>query len=181
MTDSSPQSRFQDVADAARDRLARALGDRPKITVQVGHCGQSIGASELAREVAARFGGTATVITAGCDGACFAAPTVIVSSHSGRTRRLERVSPDDLEPIARALNDDLSPSASSGGADFIAAQNRIALDGCGTLDAESIDDYLANDGYSALAKRSSPIQATSYSKSRTPVSGDAEERTFPPD
>ena len=151
MTDSSPQSRFQDIADAARDRLARALGDGPKITVQVGHCGQSIGASELAREVAARFSDTATVITAGCDGACFAAPTVIVSSHSGRTRRLERVSPDDLGPIARALDDDLSPSASSGGADFIAAQNRIALDGCGTLDAESIDDYLANDGYSAFA------------------------------
>ena len=151
MTDSALQSRFQDIVNAASDRLLGATDGKPNITVQVGHCGQSIGASELAREVAARFRGAATVITAGCDGACFAAPTVIVSSHYGRTHRLERVSPDDLEPIARALNDDLSTGAPTGAADFIAPQHRIALDGCGTLDAESIDDYLAHGGYSALA------------------------------
>ena len=160
MTDSALQSRFQELVHSARDRLARALGDRPKITVQIGHCGQSIGASELAREVAARFRDTATIVTAGCDGACFAAPTVIVTSRSGHTRRLERVSPDDLESVTRALSDEPSPGAPNGGADFIAAQHRIALDGCGTLDAESIDDYLANGGYAALAKalRSDPTE-----------------------
>ena len=145
------ESRFQQIADAARERQAQAAKGRPRITIQVGHCGASIGASELAQEVASHFSDTAQVITAGCDGACFAAPTVIVASRSGHTRRLERVSPDDLQPIARAL-DDLSPDAQTDSANFISAQNRIALDGCGTLDAESIDDYLANGGYSALAK-----------------------------
>ena len=146
------ESRFQQIADAARDRQAQAANGRPRITVQVGHCGASIGASELAREVTSRFHDTAQVITAGCDGACFAAPTVIVASRSGHTRRLERVSPDDLQPIARALNDQIDADAPAEGDDFIAAQNRVALDGCGTLDAESIDDYLASGGYSALAK-----------------------------
>ena len=148
MTD---ESHFQAIADAARDRLAVAQ-DRPKIAVQVGHCGQSIGASELARAVSNRFSDAANVITAGCDGACFAAPTVIVTSRSGRAHRLERVSPDDLEPIARALDDDVSPTASTDGADFIASQRRVALEGCGTLDAESIDDYIVRGGYSAFAK-----------------------------
>ena len=158
MTDSALQSRFQELVRSARDRLVGARGDRPKIIVQVGHCGQSIGASELARQVAASFRDTATVVTAGCDGACFAAPTAIVTSHSGRAYRLERVSPDDLEPIARALNDETGADNPTDGADFIADQHRIALDGCGTLDAESIDDYLAIGGYSALAKvlRSAP-------------------------
>ena len=152
MTDSALQSRFQELVASAHDRRARATQGKPKITVQVGHCGQSIGATEIAREVAVRFSDVATVITASCDGACFTAPTVIVTSHSGHTHRLERVSPNDLEPIARALNDDLSSGAPNGGAGFIAAQHRIALDGCGTLDAESIDDYLTHSGYSALAK-----------------------------
>ena len=160
MTDSALQSRFQELVSSARDRLACTRGDRPKITVQVGHCGQSIGASELVRQVAARFQDTATVVTAGCDGACFAALTVMVTSRSGRTHRLERVSPNDLEPIARVLNDELSLNAPAHGADFITAQHRIALDGCGTLDAESIEDYLARGGYSALAKalRSDPLE-----------------------
>lgn len=149
MTD---ESRFQDIVRAARDRLAHAANGKPKITVQVGHCGQSIGASDLAREVATRFSDAATVVTAGCDGACFAAPTVIVTSRSGHTHRLERVSPNDLEPIARALDDETGADNPTGGADFIAAQRRIALNGCGTLDAESIDGYLASGGYSALAK-----------------------------
>ena len=151
MTDTALQSRFQELVVSARDRVERAAQNRPKITVQVGHCGQSIGASELAREVTARFRDTATIVIAGCDGACFAAPTVIVTSRSAHTHRLESVSPYDLEPIARALDDETDADMTAA-ADFIAAQHRISLDGCGTLDAESIDDYLTNDGYTALAK-----------------------------
>ena len=158
MTDVSLQSRFQDLVDAARDILNRTVGDGPKVTVQVGHCGASIGAAELAHAVAARFQDTATVTTAGCDGACFAAPTVLVTSRSGQTHRLECVSSDDLEPIARALEDDVGSDAQLNAADFLAAQRRIALDGCGSLDAESIDEYIADGGYAAFAQalRSDP-------------------------
>ena len=152
MTDAPSQTRFQEIVNSARDRLSLARSDRPKITVQVGHCGASIGASELARAVTERFSDTATVIVAGCDGACFAAPSVTVTSESGHVHRLERVSHDNLENIARALNDDVSADTPTDGADFIAAQHRIALQDCGFMDAESIDDYLAHGGYSALAR-----------------------------
>ena len=152
MTNASIQSRFQAIVNSARDRLIRALDDRPKIIVQVGHCGASIGASEVARAIAERFSDRATVITAGCDGACFAGPAALVTSHTGKVRRIERLSVGDLELVSRALDDDLSADKPTGGGDFIAAQQRIALEGCGTLDAESIDDYLSHDGYSALVK-----------------------------
>ncbi len=152
MTDTSLQSRFQDIADAAHERIQRAHRGKPRVTVQVGHCGTAIGASELALNIADRFSDTATVITAGCDGACFAAPTVLVTTRSGHTRRLERVSASDLEPIARALDDDTSVDAPPEAADFLAAQHRIALDGCGSLDADSIDDYLEHGGYSAFVE-----------------------------
>ena len=151
MTDVSLQMRFQDLVGLARDRLSVARAGKPSVTVQVGHCGASVGASELAAAITDRFRDTATVVIAGCDGACFAAPTVIVTSRSGHTHRLERVSPADLEPIARVLNDKTGADTTIA-PDFITAQQRIALDGCGTLDAESIDDYLVHGGYSALAR-----------------------------
>ncbi len=152
MTDIAIQSQFQDISDVARDRIEGGCRDRPRVTVQVGHCGTAIGATELALEVAARFGDTVTVVTAGCDGACFAAPTVLVTTSSGHTHRLERVSPSDLEPVARALNDDTSADNIADAIDFLDAQHRIALDGCGSIDAGSIDDYLAHGGYSAFVK-----------------------------
>lgn len=151
MTDASLETRFQELVSLARHRLSVARAGKPSLTVQVGHCGASVGASELADAITDCFRDAATVVIAGCDGACFAAPTVIVTSRSGRTHRLERVSPADLEPIARILSDETGADTTAA-ADFITAQQRIALDGCGTLDAESIDDYLARGGYSALAR-----------------------------
>ena len=151
MIDSSLQTRFQELVSSASKRLSEVRTGKPLVTVQVGHCGASVGASELADAVRHRFGDMATVVTAGCDGACFAAPTVIVTLRSGHIHRLERVSVTDLESIARALNDETGADNPTG-ANFITAQHRIALDGCGTLDTESIDDYLAHGGYSALVK-----------------------------
>ena len=45
-----------------------------------------------------------------------------------------------------------SAGSPSSAAKFIESQHRLTLDGCGSLNSESIDDYLARGGYSALAK-----------------------------
>ena len=152
MTNSSIQSHFQELVDSARDRQTLTRVNRPTVTVQVGHCGISIGASEFARAVADRFGDTTTVTTAGCDGACFAGPAALVTSMSGQTYRLECLSLDNLECIASALDDDTTQLPSPTAVDFLHSQRRVSLEGCGLLDAESIYDYLAHGGYSALAK-----------------------------
>ena len=152
MTDAPLQTRFQEIVNSVRDRLSLARSDRPKIAVQVGHCGASIGASEVAHAVAERFSDTASVITAGCDGACFAGPSVVVTSKSGHVYRLDYMEPDGIGRIERALEDDVLIVHPTAAEDFIGYQHRIALENCGFLDAESIDDYFAHGGYSALVK-----------------------------
>ena len=151
MTDSTLQARFQDLVDAARDRIQRALSGKPQIIVQVGHCSTAVGATELPSVIRNQYGGRASITVSGCDGACFAAPTVLVQCRSGDFIRLERVDSSDLRRVGMALRSE-SPGAPSSAARFVESQHRVTLDGCGWLDAESIDDYLAHGGYSALAR-----------------------------
>ena len=151
MTDPTLQSRFQDLAAAARERVQRTLRGRPQIIVQVGHCGTAVGASELPDAMRKQYGGRASITVSGCDGACFAAPTVLVQCRSGDFIRLERVDSSDLRRVGMAMRSESAGSPSSA-AKFIGSQHRLTLDECGSLDAESIDDYLASGGYSALAK-----------------------------
>ena len=151
MADSTLQTRFQDLVDDARVRIQRALSGKPQIIVQVGHCGAAIGASELPDAIRKQYGGRALITVSGCDGACFAAPTVLVQCRSGDFIRLERVDSSDLRRVGMALRSGV-PGAPSSAARFIESQHRITLDGCGSLDADSVDDYLARGGYSALVK-----------------------------
>ena len=147
----SASSRYESIAEAARERLSALRGGKPRIVVQVGHCGASAGASDLPDAIRAQFGGRASVSVAGCDGACFAAPTVLVECRSGEFARLERVNADDLRRVGMALRAEV-PGEPSSAARFVEAQTRVTLDGCGEMDAESIDAYIANMGYSALAR-----------------------------
>ena len=151
MTNSTPVSRFQELVDAARERVQRTLRGRPQIIVQVGHCSASVGASDLPDAIHEQYGGRASITVAGCDGSCFAAPTVLVQCRSGDFIRLERVDTNDLRRIGMALRSE-SPGAPSRATKFIESQHRLSLEGCGNLDAESIDDYLAHGGYSSFVK-----------------------------
>ena len=157
MTDSTLRTRFQDLVDAARDRIQHKVGGRPQIIVQVGHCSTAVGATELPDAIRNQYGGRASIAVSGCDGACFASPTVLVQCRSGDFIRLERVESSDLRRVGMALRSE-SLGAPSSATRFIESQRRVTLDGCGSLNADSIDDYLARGGYSALVKalRSDP-------------------------
>lgn len=151
MEDREPNSRLDVLTESALQRLEASRGQKPRIVVQIGHCGASVGAVELADAVRSQFSGRASVTVAGCDGACFAAPSVLVECRSGDFIRLERVRADSLRQVGIALRAE-SASELSSADDFIASQRRIALEGCGLLDAESIDEYLAEGGYSAFVR-----------------------------
>ena len=147
-------SSWRAISDAARAREDAAASRR--VVVQVGHCGVSVGADEIAPALRERLGGGGAALTvAGCDGACFAAPSVLVRNAAGGWTRIERADASErgVERIVAAMEsggagaDDDAESAR-----FLSAQSRIALDGCGEMDAESADGYLARGGYSALAK-----------------------------
>ena len=150
MTDRAIQSRLDVLVESARLRVSASHGHKPRIVVEVGHCGVSVGASELPPAIRQQYGRRASVIVSGCDGACFAAPSVLVECRSGDFIRLERVSAADLRRVGMALRAP-SPSAPSSADLFIESQRRITLDRCGSIDAESIDEYLVRGGYSALS------------------------------
>ena len=159
MNEGTAARSWRSAADAARSRLAESRREgESRAVVQVGHCGVSVGADGIAPALRERLGGggEARVTVAGCDGACFAGPTVLVQDAAGAWTRIERAdaSPDGIDRIIAAMES----GGAGGGADgsesarFLSAQRRIALEGIGEMDADGIDDYLSRGGYSALAK-----------------------------
>ena len=150
MTDSDIHSRLSELVDSAELRVNGAGREKPRIIAQVGHCGVSAGASEIALAIREQYGGRAKIVVAGCDGACFAAPSVLAQRRNGEFVRLERVDASDLRQVGMALRSESSGAPSAADL-FVSSQRRITLAGCGWMDAESMDEYLTSGGYSALA------------------------------
>lgn len=104
----------------------------------------------------------AKVVMTGCFGLCAKGPIVIVYPEG---TFYAHVTPDDVDEIINThliggktvdrivyhdQNNVKSESLYSTG--FYAKQNRVALRNCGVIDPECIDEYIAMDGYQALAK-----------------------------
>ena len=133
----------------------------PRVIVQVGHCSQSVGATQVAEALRFALSGNTGVslIIAGCDGACFAAPQVLVTNPSGDTQRHTNVSLDDIPVLIEFLIPDNTaqqqhPLLVKGGrgnlASFFIPQTRLLLSRCGSIDPSSINEYIAASGYSGL-------------------------------
>ena len=132
-----------------------------RVIVQVGHCSQSVGATQVAEALRSALSGNTGVslIIAGCDGACFAAPQVLVTNPSGDTQRHTNVSLDDIPALIEFLIPDNTaqqqhPPFVKGGsgdlASFFIPQTRLLLSRCGSIDPSSINEYIAASGYSGL-------------------------------
>jgi NADH-quinone oxidoreductase subunit F len=131
---------------------------RPRITVGMSSCGIAAGArtvfETMRAEVQAR-GLAWSVDPTGCIGACHAEPLVEVRSAEG-TRHLygnvdeagaRRIVESHIAggtPVPELLIPEDYP--------YLARQKRIVLANCGLINPESIDEYIARDGYAALAK-----------------------------
>lgn len=103
------------------------------------------------------------VIKTGCFGLCAEGPIVVVYPEG---TMYVRVSPADVKEIVeehlvkgRAVQRLLAGhdktaevSQSLDNIEFFTRQKRIALRNCGVINPECIDEYIARDGYSALAK-----------------------------
>ena len=97
----------------------------------------------------------------GCMGMCYNEVLVEVSSpEHGRVfygnvtpNKLDRIIEEHIiggQPVTEWIV--LADWMKTEGSDFLAKQVRIVLRNCGTIDPESIDDYLAAGGYEALRK-----------------------------
>jgi NADH-quinone oxidoreductase subunit F len=149
-TTGSPAARF---AIIRRDAERRRTGAR--LAVGVGSCGAAVGARETVaalEEGNARRGLPFTVVAAGCNGMCWAAPTVEVL-RDGRPRltaggvTAERV-PHFLDAVAAST--ELDAFAVDPG--VLAAQRRVVLERCGMADPDAIADAIRHGTYAAFAR-----------------------------
>ena len=104
------------------------------------------------------------VVRTGCFGLCAAGPVVIVYPEG---TFYSRVRPEDVDEIVsehlmkgrivqhlvyKDKNHEEEHHMSLENIEFYKKQKRIALRNCGVIDPENIDEYIAFDGYKALAK-----------------------------
>ncbi len=132
------------------------------ITVKVGQgsCGISAGAAKVynALESAIRADTLdVSLSVTGCIGMCYLEPIVDIYSEYGELTRLVRVAEKDVDSIIGYLKSGDAEKISTlivspEDEHFLASQTRIALRGCGVINPNEIDDYIANGGYSALKK-----------------------------
>ena len=149
---------YAQLHEAAQASLAAST----RVIVQVGHCSQAVGATQVAEALQAELSGHSGVelIIAGCDGACFAAPQVIVTTPSNNIQRYSQVSVGDVAELTATLTSGNTPQQTEhppfvkGGRgdldSFFTAQTRLLLTRCGYIDPTSINEYIALGGYRGL-------------------------------
>ena len=127
---------------------------KPRIAVQVSHCSSSVGAVQVFEALVTHAPSHTYVVTAGCDGACYDAPRVVITTPDGTRRVLGGVRVEDVEHIvkSRVARVEGVSDTRKGSSDLFAGQHRLALDACGEIDSSSLDEYLLTDGYIGLAK-----------------------------
>jgi len=132
---------------------------KARIVVGEGSCGLAAGAGEVFTALEKRLSPEtdASLSITGCVGACFLEPIVDVYDGQGALHRCVHVTPENADTIVSAVETGdysllneivIQPEDES----FLTKQTRIALRHCGIINPESIDDYLAADGYDALEK-----------------------------
>jgi len=126
-----------------------------RIVIGEGSCGIAAGAQKVRSALEALI--PEEIGSTGCIGMCYLEPIVDLYEGKDLVRRLVRVSDKDAEAIAEAVKTgDLSKvdaiTIQSEDEDFLNKQTRIALRHCGLIDPNSLEDYMANDGYEGLKK-----------------------------
>ena len=162
-----------------REDPLRNGSKRIKVTVHKGTCGIAAGAQKvhdtISEQILAAGFGDLLLTTSGCMGICCREPLMTVEEKGKDTVVYERLTADTTRKIfsehlmggsvqrefvmARGREKDTATDAISlvdiphlKETPFFKKQRTIALRNRGLIDAESIDEYIARDGYQGLAK-----------------------------
>ena len=161
---------FQAIRDeAAERRRAFREASGPKIHIGMATCGIASGALETRKafeDVLAERDIQARIHAVGCIGHCYAEPVVVIEAPGfppilyhqvtpGKARMLVKSFLEDGDPLFEHVlgateENELIPSVM----DFprFNREERVVMEKCGRIDPEDIYDYIAEDGYTALAK-----------------------------
>ncbi len=133
-----------------------------KVVVGLGTCGIAAGAEETYKAITQKLPpGSVQLTKTGCIGMCYQEPLVELRMDDGSRFLYGKVTGDRVE---RIINEHLKQgktipewivwSNNGVGSDksYIDRQHRIVLRNCGHINPESIEEYLAVDGYKAIEK-----------------------------
>ena len=130
------------------------------IKVGLATCGIAAGGREVYDALSTKLGGKGLNVElkqTGCMGMCYNEVQVEVSSPQGEHVFYGRVTPEKVDRIieehligGQPVAEWVIPGEEID--NLLAKQKRIVLRNCGIIDPESIDDYLAADGYKAIEK-----------------------------
>lgn len=129
-----------------------------KVVVGLGSCGIAAGASKVYDNLKDEINNKGLDIDleiTGCVGACHLEPIVDIYDDEGHFDRYVKVSADKvLELLDLALKKEKMNELEISDTDKEALnrQVRIAIENCGKIDPENIDEYIAVGGYKALEK-----------------------------
>ena len=126
-----------------------------KILVGYGSCGAAAGADEVYKELKpwAKEHDIPLAKT-GCIGLCYLEPIVDVYDDDHSMRRFVRVDASEMDAFFEALEhpEEKEMLISEEHQKAWENQLQIVTGNCGSIDAESIDDYIAHEGYEGLKK-----------------------------
>lgn len=127
-----------------------------RILLGYGSCGIASGANDVLKGLSSVLSDTSYEIEkVGCNGLCFAEPIVEIITDSGESILYGRLNEKSAVELAQSVVDGKptdSNRLSQEDMRFLEGQKRIVLSGCGKVDPESIDSYMADGGYTALRK-----------------------------
>lgn len=140
---------------------SQMVGSRPvEVRVGLASCGLAAGAAPVNEALVRALEPHGVPVKAtGCIGMCHAEPLVEVIGADGERFLYGKVTPDRVariveghivggEPVTEWL--EIGGPISTG--HYLEKQQRIVLRNCGTIDPDSIDDYVKAGGYAAIAK-----------------------------
>jgi NADH:ubiquinone oxidoreductase subunit F (NADH-binding)/NADH:ubiquinone oxidoreductase subunit E len=145
----SPGARFSALKREAERRRTGA-----RLAVGVGTCGLAVGAAdtlEALRLESQRRGLPWTVVAAGCNGMCWAAPVVQALRDGKPPVTAAPITADTVPRFLHALSAAMSHEFGVA-TDWAAPQRRILMERCGVADPYDIADALRHGAYDTLAR-----------------------------
>jgi len=128
-----------------------------RVTVGMGSCGIAAGASEVFDKLTLGLADRSDcpVTVTGCIGTCYLEPIVNVID-GDNVQTFVHVHDEAADEIIRYAkgqdNKAMDYAMLQEDIDIQNAKQFVALVNCGNIDPESIDDYIARDGYKAIEK-----------------------------
>jgi NADH-quinone oxidoreductase subunit F len=145
----SPGARFSALKREAERRRTGA-----RLAVGVGSCGLAVGAAdtlEALRTESQRRGLPWTVVAAGCNGMCWAAPVVQALRDGKPPVTAGPITADNAARFLHALSAAM-PGEFTVSQEWVAPQRRILMERCGVADPYDIADALRHGAYDTLAR-----------------------------